>query len=135
MTPQKGNHGYMCIQIKSNKESQSFKVHRLVALTFLPNPNKLAQVDHIDSNPINNYVSNLQWISGADNTRKAHATSLLQYDKNGKLIKRWESIKEAADILNVDRSDFAKAKPKSKIFEVYTYVGRKKVQTYYFSYE
>jgi hypothetical protein len=44
-------------------------VHRLVALTFLPNPNNLAQVNHKDSNKLNNHVSNLEWVSQADNLK------------------------------------------------------------------
>ena len=44
-------------------------VHRLVALTFLPNPNNLAQVNHKDSNKLNNHVSNLEWVSHADNMK------------------------------------------------------------------
>jgi len=52
--------------------SNDFKyVHRIVASQFVENPNGYATVDHIDGNPQNNRANNLQWISNADNIRKA----------------------------------------------------------------
>lgn len=44
-------------------------VHRLVAEAFLPNPKKLPVVNHIDNNPSNNDVSNLEWVTTQDNSR------------------------------------------------------------------
>lgn len=43
-------------------------IHRMVALAFLPNPNKLPVVSHIDGNPSNNDVSNLRWSTHRENT-------------------------------------------------------------------
>jgi hypothetical protein len=51
-------------------------VHRLVALAFLENPLNLECVNHKDGNKLNNDISNLEWISIADNTRHAHKTRL-----------------------------------------------------------
>mgnify|MGYP003652454459 CR=1 FL=1 len=48
---------------------KKYYVHRLVAEHFLPNPHGLRDVHHIDSNPKNNNVSNLQWLSHQDNCR------------------------------------------------------------------
>lgn len=51
------NHGYRRITL----DGKSYLVHRLVAETFLENPEKYKTVDHIDRNPSNNDVSNLRW--------------------------------------------------------------------------
>lgn len=46
-------------------------VHRLVAEVHIPNPDKLAEVNHIDGNKLNNAVSNLEWVSREDNKKHA----------------------------------------------------------------
>lgn len=51
-------------------------VHRLVAETFIPNPKKLPQVNHLDGNTLNNHVSNLEWCDAYDNLMHAIRTGL-----------------------------------------------------------
>ena len=46
-------------------------VHRLIAQAFIPNPDNLPEVDHIDNNRENNAVSNLRWVTHEENMRKA----------------------------------------------------------------
>lgn len=52
------SHGYHVVNL-DNIRNQF--VHRLIALTFLPNPENKPQVDHIDGNPLNNNLNNLRW--------------------------------------------------------------------------
>lgn len=59
------NHGYCMIMYKNKR----YYVHSLVAETFLPNPQNLKQIDHIDRNPANNNVENLRWASSVTNRR------------------------------------------------------------------
>lgn len=53
------------------------QVHRLVATTFIENPDGLPQVNHKDTNKQNNRVGNLEWLTGLENTRHAAAHGLL----------------------------------------------------------
>jgi hypothetical protein len=64
-------HGYVVVDLSKNKVRKTCQVHRLVAKAFIPNPDNLAVVDHIDSNKTNNHVNNLQWLTYQDNTLKA----------------------------------------------------------------
>ena len=56
------NHNYYIVSLYNIKQ-KTFKLHRLLALAFLPNPNNLPTVDHIDINKQNNNLSNLRWSS------------------------------------------------------------------------
>lgn len=62
-----------------NVISQKF-VHRLVAETFIPNPNNLPEIDHIDCNKQNNLKDNLEWVTSKENKRRAWNNNL--YNKN-----------------------------------------------------
>lgn len=67
LKPMADKDGYLYVSLSKNSKTKTCRIHRLVAETYLPNPNNLSEVHHIDSNRTNNCVSNLQWISQADN--------------------------------------------------------------------
>lgn len=84
-------HGYRIITLKD----KSYKVHRLVALAFIPNPDKLPEVDHLDEVKTNNNVSNLRWVTASENQRhSAHQKScrINQLTLDGELVKAWDSF-------------------------------------------
>jgi len=60
--------GYKVINLFKNKKVKMFRVHRLVAIAFLENPDNKPKVDHIDNNPSNNNVKNLRWATSSDNS-------------------------------------------------------------------
>lgn len=64
--------GYEEIKIQRN----NYKVHRLVAIAYISNPENLPQVNHIDGNKLNNDVSNLEWATNSDNQYHAWKTGL-----------------------------------------------------------
>lgn len=54
-------HGYLRVRLKNGSTDKNYFIHRLVANTFIPNPNNLPQVNHKDENPQNNIAENLEW--------------------------------------------------------------------------
>lgn len=56
--------GYMYLTVKSNGKAKHFRVHRLVAEAFIPNPNNYKFINHKDENKLNNKVDNLEWCDG-----------------------------------------------------------------------
>ena len=67
LKPRTSGRGYFCYQLRNENGVKNEYIHRLVAKTFIPNPNNLPQVDHIDGNRSNNHVSNLRWVSNYAN--------------------------------------------------------------------
>ncbi|NFF21812.1 hypothetical protein FDF76_12995 [Clostridium botulinum] len=65
------NYRRSVVKLFKNKTKKEFKIHRLVAEAFIPNPNNYKVVNHIDGNPLNNIVDNLEWCSQKMNV--AHA--------------------------------------------------------------
>lgn len=77
----KGSEGwYVNIRLCKDGVQRPFKVHRLIADAFLPNPYELRDVNHINGIKYDNRVSNLEWISRADNIK--HAFRILKRKKS-----------------------------------------------------
>ena len=111
-------YGYKRVGLCKNNKQKYYLVHRLVAITFIPNPNDLLVVNHKDENPSNNNVNNLEWctqkynvnygtaIKRSSENRKGeknplygkkggdspNAKPILMYDKEGEFIRRFNSI-------------------------------------------
>ena len=73
------NIGYHRITLYNNGYKQRFFVHRLVATLFLPNPDNLPKVNHIDGNKDNNDVNNLEWCTRTYNEHAARRTGIKEY--------------------------------------------------------
>ena len=82
-TPHDNRHGYLAYSIGSKKR---YYAHRLVAETFIPNPNGYAEIDHIDTDRKNNRVDNLRWTD-----RKGNCNNPIT---KAKMIDNYEKMKK-----------------------------------------
>ena len=63
--------GYYKVQLWKDGINKNCRIHRLVAIAFIPNHKKLSEVNHKDLDKINNNVSNLEWVTTTENRRHA----------------------------------------------------------------
>jgi len=95
--------GYAVVDLWKGRKRKNFPIHRLVAITFLPNPKNFPEVNHKDEDKLNNFVGNLEWCSTAYNntygTRLARFSETQsrnktryeyeQYSVDGTLLRVW----------------------------------------------
>jgi hypothetical protein len=81
------NYGYYQVQIyDDNMKKHNSRVHRLVAMAFIPNLDNKPQVNHIDENKANNHVDNLEWITNIENCRHGSVIQRRASSKNKPII-------------------------------------------------
>lgn len=117
LKPKLDDKGYYRIGLTKNKKQKFYFIHRLVALTFIPNPNNYPIINHKDSNPKNNYVENLEWCDSKYNNNYgnrnkkigvANSKKVKQYDLKGNYIKTWSSIMQVERTLKIQNSNIVK---------------------------
>lgn len=132
-------YGYPSINISHNGKVKGYRVHRLVAKLFIenPNPNIYDCVNHKDENPKNNMVDNLEWCDrkynnnyGGHNKRsaKTRSKSIIQYDLQGNIVRKWDSATVAARELGYSQSGInwcCLRKPKHNSYKgyIWRYIG------------
>lgn len=74
---QPGKNGYVKVDLYKDGDCSWFRVHRLVAEAFIPNPLNLPVVMHLDNDKSNNYYLNLKWGTVSENTKQAFDDELI----------------------------------------------------------
>ncbi len=104
--------GYKRVVIRYLGEKITLSIHRMVAKAFIPNPDNKSDVNHIDGNPSNNNLDNLEWCTSSENklhslkigTSKPTSSKKVINIKNGRIF---DSIKEAAESIGMRRANLA----------------------------
>ena len=71
LKPTLNENGYYYIKLYKDNKKKMFRIHRLIALHYIENPNNYEFVDHIDRDPKNNQIGNLRWVTISQNNRNA----------------------------------------------------------------
>lgn len=106
----KNKEGYLKVGLSKNRKRKTYYIHRLVAQTFLPNPNNLPQVNHKDEDKTNNIVENIEYCNSKYNANYGTRTEriqkpILQFTKSGEFVRRWESITQVRKKLGVNKGN------------------------------
>lgn len=122
LNPVTTHDGYLTVHL-SNKGHKIVKVHRLVAIAFIPNTELKETVNHKDGNKKNNHVSNLEWCSRDENFSHAYNTGLLKWPKGehhhlsikieqfslkNEFIKQWHSMQQVESELGYLKSSISR---------------------------
>lgn len=105
LKPRKNKGGYLHVNLWKDGEMKTFKVHRLVASSFIKNPLNKSDVNHKNEIKTDNRVDNLEWMTRKENIKygtrtercsKAQSKPVLQYTKEEVLVKEYPSTIEAS---------------------------------------
>ena len=115
LTPYLNTNGYLTYTFCQNGVKKTFRLHRLVALYFIDNPNNLPYVNHKDGDKTNNKVENLEWCTAKENDTHARSSGLKNQEKPiiAKNIETnetltFKSVTEAGAFLGINKGTISK---------------------------
>lgn len=126
-------YGYFHIHLDKNGERKWFAVHRLIAITFLKNPNNFPQINHKNEIKTDNRIENLEFCTALFNntygTRLKRVSKknklkkvVLKYDLNGNFIKKYSSVSEATKKNNISSISSVSCCCNGKIKQTHGYI-------------
>ena len=105
------SHGYKVVSLTKNGKKKDHKVHRLLAVAFVPNPcpGDFDCVNHIDGDKLNNSIGNLEWCTKAMNNAHARTElcrdygprAVMQMTRDGELVALWANASKASEFCGV----------------------------------
>ena len=116
------DNGYMRVSLSKKGKVKRYSIHRLVAITYIPNPEDLPEVNQKSEDKTNNCINNLEWVTKSENcvygTRNKRITTTKLQKTNGdinkklkkpvycvELDKEFDSAKTASEVTGVDASN------------------------------
>lgn len=117
---------YWRVGLRKNDVRNHYSVHRLVAEAFVPNPDNLPQVDHINNNRMDNRSVNLRWTTAKQNRNNPitvethhkamfklreneHCKRVVKMSMSGEVLEVFQSVRDAARITGIDRANITAA--------------------------
>ena len=107
LKPFKNKKGYLLVSLFKNGTKKNARIHRLVAQSFIPNPQNLPQINHKDEDKTNNAVENLEWCTCEYNINYSKTKPVLQFDRDGNFIAEHPSVIEASRITRINQQDIS----------------------------
>lgn len=110
------NNQYYRVNLRNNGKVKLIYLHRILASAFIPNPNNLPEINHIDGDKLNYSLDNLEWCDSQQNKQHARENGLQiskrskesklskkvgQYDLTNKLIKIWDCVMDIERTLGI----------------------------------
>lgn len=125
--------GYrQCYLYDETGKKHSKRIHRLIAIAFVPNPKNNPQVNHIDGNKLNNSIDNLEWVTNKENTQHGYDNHLYKFKsrkhkinvytkENHEFVKQFASIRSMCEELDINRKTVTMILKKEKMSNNYKY--------------
>lgn len=116
LKPKLDIHGYYCVCLSNKQKIKRFKIHRLVAMCFIPNQNNLPCINHKDENRQNNRADNLEWCtyqynntygSRIEKMKDKICIPVIQLTKDGDFVARYNSIEEASCLNDLEHRNIS----------------------------
>jgi hypothetical protein len=100
------DHGYYMVSIRYGKISKPYRVHRLIAETFIPNTENKSNINHINGIKTDNSINNLEWCTQKENMIHAFNTGLVNNTgiKNGMAVLNEKLVLEIKELLKTKLS-------------------------------
>ena len=119
LNPRENNRGYLHVILCKDGKHKNYLVHRLAAQAFIPNTENLPEVNHIDENPLNNCLDNIEWCSSKYNCNFGTRNKRVGKSKNIPVMRVetgevFSSAKEAQEKTGIDAKNIGKCARRDK---------------------